>query len=101
MQRRRTRIVLTPAAKAAGFTHGVAPGMTTKLTALTGRALPSAPEGQETPGAADREGTAGFRKGAEIPPHPNPVVRKLRDLGSALNDRAAHAYQHYGRRHSA
>jgi NAD(P)-dependent dehydrogenase (short-subunit alcohol dehydrogenase family) len=101
-QRRRTRIVLTPAAKAADLGHGLAPATTTKLTALAGRALPSAPKGHETP-RTDREGgSADLREGGEVRPPAGAVVRRLRDWGSALNDRAAHAYNQFGqRRHSA
>ncbi|MBP0462224.1 SDR family NAD(P)-dependent oxidoreductase, partial [Streptomyces montanisoli] len=42
VERRRARLVLTPAARAAGLAHGVAPALTTRLTALTARALPGA-----------------------------------------------------------
>ncbi|MEV8565419.1 SDR family NAD(P)-dependent oxidoreductase [Streptomyces sp. NPDC051322] len=81
VQRRRTRIVLTPAARAAGFAHGVAPALTTRLTALSARALP----------AAEGDGGA-LREGAAVEPPSHPVARKLRAWGSALNDRAAKAY---------
>lgn len=98
VQRRRTRIVLTPAARAAGLGHGVAPALTTRLTALSARALPGAPRGAE----AGPEGAADLREGADVDPPPaHPVVRRLRDWGSALNDRAAHAYNQRGRRRSA
>lgn len=96
LQRRRTRVVLTPAARAADFGHGLAPALTTKLTTLSARTLPSAPSGTETP-----EDGADLRKGADVAPPSHPVARKLRDWGSALNDRASHAYNQYGRRHSA
>ena len=84
VERRRSRIVLTPLAKAAGLTHGVAPALTTRLSAFAARALPAAPEsgnvvelhkGRTVEEAADR--TA------------HPVLRRLRGWGSALNDRAA------------
>jgi short-subunit dehydrogenase len=97
VQRRRTRVILTPAARAADLGHGVAPALTTRLTAVSGRALPSAPDGSEAP-----SGGTGLRKGGDLePPAGHRVVRKLRDWGSALNDRAAHAYNQHGRRHSA
>jgi NAD(P)-dependent dehydrogenase (short-subunit alcohol dehydrogenase family) len=86
VQRRRIRVVLTPAAKAAGLTHGVAPALTTKLTALSSRAMPSGP------GEPSADSDTGLRKGADVAPPAHPVVRRLRDWGSALNDRAAHAY---------
>jgi NAD(P)-dependent dehydrogenase (short-subunit alcohol dehydrogenase family) len=126
--RRRTRPVLTPMAKAAGLTHGVAPALTTKVTTLSARLLPSAPA--ETPAEADEgagtgagaepsgapgagseragagtgtsagSGPAGLTPGREVSaPRAHPVVRRLRDWGSALNDRAADAYnQRRGRR---
>jgi NAD(P)-dependent dehydrogenase (short-subunit alcohol dehydrogenase family) len=98
VQRRRTRLVLTPAARAAGFTHGIAPTLTTRLTTLSTRALPAAPRsGAGRPGAGR---PAGLRRGSSIrPPAGHPVGRRLRDWGSALNDRAAQAYNQ--RRHSA
>ncbi|MCX4404148.1 SDR family NAD(P)-dependent oxidoreductase [Streptomyces sp. NBC_01764] len=84
VERRRTRIVLTPMAKAAGLTHGVAPALTTRLSALAARALPSPPE----------QGQAhDMHKGRDVEPGPDralhPAARRLRDWGSALNDRAA------------
>lgn len=84
VERRRTRIVLTPAAKAADLGRGVAPVLTTRLTAAMARALPSAPfedgvpsmaPGREVEAAADES----------LPP----VLRSLRRWGSALNDRAS------------
>ncbi|MGY3203837.1 SDR family NAD(P)-dependent oxidoreductase [Streptomyces sp. TE5632] len=81
IQRRRTRIVLTPAARAAGLVHGVAPALTTRATSLVARMLPSAGDGRR-----------GFRRGAEVGPPSHPVARKVRAWGSALNDRASRAY---------
>ncbi|WP_052397507.1 SDR family NAD(P)-dependent oxidoreductase [Streptomyces sp. NRRL F-5123] len=84
LARRRTRVVLTPAAKAADLGHGLAPALTVKLSSLAARALPAAPQddgpsspvpGREVEAAADRG----------LPP----VLRRLRAWGSALNDRAA------------
>ncbi|MER7968455.1 SDR family NAD(P)-dependent oxidoreductase [Streptomyces sp. NPDC005840] len=75
--RRRARLVLTPAARAAQLGHGVAPGLTTRLSALAARALPE-------PGG---DGTV--RQGHEAGKPAHPLARRLRDWGSALNDRAA------------
>ncbi|HEY5832861.1 SDR family NAD(P)-dependent oxidoreductase [Streptomyces sp.] len=89
-RRRKTRLVLTPAARAAEFTHGVAPALTTRLTALSVRALPSSPQ-RPTP----------LRKGAETTsPRPtHPLKRKLHTWATALNDRASHAYNQHTRHH--
>lgn len=81
VQRRRTRIVLTPAARVADFAHGVAPTLTTRVTALSAKVMPSAGEGRHD-----------LREGGEIAPPSHPVARKLRAWGSALNDRASQAY---------
>lgn len=83
VQRRRTRLVLTPAAKAADLGHGVAPALTVRLASLATRALPAAPPdgspapvpGREVEEAADRD----------LPP----VLRRVRAWGSALNDRVS------------
>jgi NAD(P)-dependent dehydrogenase (short-subunit alcohol dehydrogenase family) len=78
VQRRRARVVLTPAAKAADLLHGVAPGTVTRLSGVAARLLPAAPPhpGEPVPGAA-------------LPtPHHGPAA-KLRAWASALNDRAA------------
>ncbi|MGW2938339.1 SDR family NAD(P)-dependent oxidoreductase [Streptomyces sp. NPDC001156] len=84
VERRRTRMVLTPMAKAAGVAHGVAPALTTRLSALAARSLPRSP---------DRGEGRGLHKGRDVEPGPDrkahPVARRLRDWGSALNDRAA------------
>jgi short-subunit dehydrogenase len=81
IQRRRTRIVLTPAARAAGLVHGLAPALTTRLTTLSARVLPTT-----------RHDAGGLQEGerVELPAHP--VVRRLRAWGSSLNDRASKAY---------
>lgn len=80
--RRRARLVLTPAAKAAQLAHGVAPGLTTRLTGLTARLLPSA------------DGQGPLRQGHEAGLPRSPLARRLRAWGSALNDRAVnHANQ--------
>jgi NAD(P)-dependent dehydrogenase (short-subunit alcohol dehydrogenase family) len=88
VERRRARIVLTPMAKAAALAHGVAPGTTTRLSALAARALPSAEEGQEPD-----DNVVGLRRGADVRPEADetahPLLRKLRERAAALNDRAA------------
>ncbi|NEB76021.1 SDR family oxidoreductase [Streptomyces sp. SID14478] len=73
---RRARLVLTAPAKAAQLAHGVAPGLTTRLTGLTARLLPSA------------SGRGELRQGAEAGLPRNPLARKIRAWGSARNDRA-------------
>jgi NAD(P)-dependent dehydrogenase (short-subunit alcohol dehydrogenase family) len=84
VERRRIRLVLTPAAKAADLGRGVAPVLTTRLTALMSRALPSAPFDDRVPTMAPgREVEAAAE--ADLPP----VLRRLRSWGSALNDRAS------------
>lgn len=81
--RRRARLVLTAPAKAAQLAHGVAPGLTTRLTGLTARLLPSAPA----------EGP--LRQGHEAGPPRHRLARRIRAWGSALNDRAVReANQH-------
>ncbi|MGJ3560855.1 SDR family NAD(P)-dependent oxidoreductase [Streptomyces sp. INA 01156] len=81
VQRRRTRLVLTPAARVASLAHGVAPALTTRAATLATRMLPSA-----------GDGCRGLRRGAEVGPPSHPVARKVRAWGSALNDRASRAY---------
>jgi short-subunit dehydrogenase len=85
VERRRTRLVLTPAAHAAGLAHGVAPTLVTRASGLVARLLPDG-GGQDgvplrqghdlAPAAATDGGWAG----------------KVRAWGSALNDRAAARY---------
>ncbi|WP_432161180.1 SDR family NAD(P)-dependent oxidoreductase [Streptomyces sp. NRRL F-5630] len=75
--RRRARLVLTPAAKAAQLAHGIAPGLTTRASAWGARLLPSA------------EGRGPLRQGHEAGVPRHALARQLRAWGSALNDRAA------------
>lgn len=93
VERRRTRIVLTPMAKAAGLAHGVASALTTRLSGLAARALPSAPP-REAAGGTGQEGLPeGLQEGWRVAPQAedrnHPVVRRLRSWASTLNDRAA------------
>lgn len=79
--RRRTRLVLTPAARAADLAHGVAPAVTTRLNGLVARLLPGGPREREP-----------LREGKDVTPPQGPVTGRLRDLGSSLNEEAADAY---------
>jgi NAD(P)-dependent dehydrogenase (short-subunit alcohol dehydrogenase family) len=90
IQSRRTRIVLTPLAHAAGLLHGVAPAATTRATALTARLLPP-PTGEHVP----------LRKGGAVEPPAHGMAARLRDWASALNDRAAGAYNQLRDPHAA
>ncbi|MFK0168687.1 SDR family NAD(P)-dependent oxidoreductase [Streptomyces sp. NPDC090306] len=83
VERRRTRLVLTPAARAAGLAHGVAPTLVTRASGLVARLLP------------DAEGEAGapLRQGHGLEPAGvHGLAGRLRAWGSALNDRAAGRY---------
>ncbi|MEW2544222.1 SDR family oxidoreductase [Streptomyces sp. NPDC047002] len=90
VERRSPRLVLTPAARAAGLAHGVAPALTTRLSTVVGRVLPG------TDGA--EEGGEALSPGAAVRPVARPVARVLRRWGSALNDRAAGRYNERGPR---
>ncbi|MFF8441878.1 SDR family NAD(P)-dependent oxidoreductase [Streptomyces californicus] len=80
---RRARLVLTAPAKAAQLVHGVAPGLTTRLSGVAARLLPAAP------------GRGPLRQGAEAGEPRNPVARLVRSWGSARNDRVVdRANQH-------
>ncbi|WAL99697.1 SDR family NAD(P)-dependent oxidoreductase [Streptomyces sp. Je 1-369] len=84
--RRRVRLVLTPMARAADLVHGVAPGLTTRVSSLAARALPS--------GTGRREPLA---EGKDTAPPAHPVAARVRAWGSALNDKVTHPYnQHHG-----
>ncbi|MFD5814077.1 SDR family NAD(P)-dependent oxidoreductase [Streptomyces sp. NPDC127038] len=88
LERRRTRVVLTPAAHAAAVAHGVAPAMVTRLSGLAARLLPAPPA---TPGDADAIGH-GIQQGHDIDRSASTWTEKIRKLGSGLNDRAARRY---------
>ncbi|MFI2619201.1 SDR family NAD(P)-dependent oxidoreductase [Streptomyces sp. NPDC018584] len=79
--RRRARLVLTPAARAADLAHGIAPATTTRLSGVAARLLPRAPVRPR-----------GMREGKDIDPPRGPVTRSVQRAGSALNERAADAY---------
>ncbi|MFF2254580.1 SDR family NAD(P)-dependent oxidoreductase [Streptomyces sp. NPDC058142] len=80
LQRRRTRIVLTPAARAADLAHGIAPALITQLSTVAARLLPST------------DSTPDMQPGVDVPTPTSSIAAKLRKWGSALNDRAAAAY---------
>ncbi|MFH8989559.1 SDR family NAD(P)-dependent oxidoreductase [Streptomyces sp. NPDC017940] len=79
--RRRTRLVLTPLARAAGLAHGVAPAATTRLNGLLARLLPE--------GTGTREP---LREGKDIAPPQGAVTGRVQAMGSAMNETAADAY---------
>ncbi|MEU4347968.1 SDR family NAD(P)-dependent oxidoreductase [Streptomyces sp. NPDC023838] len=84
MERRRTRLVLTPAAHAASLAHGVAPTLVVRLSGLANRLLPDAPDTGEE---------AGMRQGHSLQGAPRKAwAERIRRWGSALNDRAARRY---------
>ncbi|MFJ9622939.1 SDR family NAD(P)-dependent oxidoreductase [Streptomyces sp. NPDC101181] len=72
---RRARLVLTLPAKAAQLAHGVAPGLTTRLSGAVARVLPT----------ASNHGP--LRQGAEAGEPRGPIAKLLRAWGSARNDR--------------
>ncbi|MEU1117122.1 SDR family NAD(P)-dependent oxidoreductase [Streptomyces sp. NPDC005879] len=79
--RRRTRLVLTPLARAADLAHGVAPTATTRLNGVLARLLPGAPGGRR-----------GMRRGADVEPPHGAVSGRFQAWGSAMNETAADAY---------
>ncbi|GAA2298935.1 SDR family oxidoreductase [Streptomyces kunmingensis] len=88
VQRRRVRLVLTPAARAADKAHGLAPVLTARLSHVVNTLLPS-PDGEPE-----------LRPGIDVEPdRPRTFGERLRSLGSALNDRADRAYNE--RHHTA
>ncbi|MCK7626583.1 SDR family NAD(P)-dependent oxidoreductase [Streptomyces sp. RS10V-4] len=84
VQRRRARIVLTPAAKLGALAHGVAPAATTRLTTVVGRLLPSG-------------GGPGTSEGAEIQGQDQPPAPRLRGMLGVFNERAADRFNQRGR----
>jgi hypothetical protein len=84
VERRSPRLVLTPAARAAGLAHGVAPALTTRVSTAANRFLPGA-----TGGEPDGET---LTPGASLPAPSRPVARTLCAWGSALGDRASALY---------
>lgn len=84
VERRAPRLVLTPAARAAGLAHGVAPALTTRVSTVVGRLLPGPTDAE----AAEDVPMPGYA----VRPEGNLVARTLRRWGSTLNDRAAARY---------
>lgn len=76
VQRRRPRIVLTPAARLGAKAHGLAPVTTTRLTSALARVLP-------------RDGARGTVDGSTVAAGEQPPARRLRRVLGALNERAA------------
>ncbi|MGW7487419.1 SDR family NAD(P)-dependent oxidoreductase [Streptomyces sp. NPDC054786] len=76
VQRRRPRIVLTPAARLGAKAHGLAPVTTTRLVSALSRVLP-------------RDGARGTVDGSTVAAGEQPPARRLRSVLGALNDRAA------------
>lgn len=76
VQRRRPRVVLTPAAKLGAMAHGVAPVTTARLVAAVGRVLP-------------RDGGGATAEGYRVEAEDQPPARRLRSVLGVLNERAA------------
>ncbi|MEY2244504.1 SDR family NAD(P)-dependent oxidoreductase [Streptomyces sp. BF23-18] len=83
LERRRTRLVLTPAARAAAVAHGMAPVTVTRLSGLGARLLPAPPAAH------------GIEQGHGIDRTASTWREKVRRLGSVLNDRAARRYNQH------
>lgn len=77
VQRRRPRLVLTPAAKLGTKAHGVAPVLTARLMSAVGRVLPRDGSDHET------------AEGARVAAEEQPPARRLRGVLGLLNERAA------------
>ncbi|MET8038358.1 hypothetical protein [Streptomyces sp. NPDC005345] len=89
LERRRTRLVLTPAARAAGLAHGMAPATVTRISGLAARLLPHiSPQDART----EKTPEGGFEQGHTIDRTAGTWTEKVRRLGSASNDRAARRY---------
>lgn len=88
LEKRRTRLVLTPAARAASLAHGVAPATVTRLNGLAARLLPPPPSAPRDTGTAGQD----IEQGHGIDRSAATWTEKIRRLGSNLNDRAARRY---------
>ncbi|WP_030018820.1 SDR family NAD(P)-dependent oxidoreductase [Streptomyces monomycini] len=86
VQRRRPRVVLTPAAHLAAKAHGLAPVTTTRLSSVLARVLPR-----------DAVGAPGVTEGIAVENGGQAPASRLRKVFSALNDRAAGRLNQYGR----
>ncbi|MFI1258272.1 SDR family NAD(P)-dependent oxidoreductase [Streptomyces netropsis] len=85
IERRRPRIVLTPAARLAAAAHGLAPAATTRLLSVVARALPR-PDG----------GRSEAVEGHTLDTPPAGPASRLRRTLSALDDRAADRFNQRG-----
>ncbi|MFJ7300789.1 MULTISPECIES: SDR family oxidoreductase [unclassified Streptomyces] len=92
LEKRRTRVVLTPAARVASVAHGVAPTTVTRLSGLAARLLPRSPSAESAAGDSADDGMA---QGHTIDRPATSWTERARRLGSGLNDRAA---RHYNQR---
>ncbi|MEV5598563.1 SDR family NAD(P)-dependent oxidoreductase [Streptomyces sp. NPDC052496] len=86
VQRRRPRVVLTPAAHLAATAHGLAPVLTTRLSSVLARVLPR-----------DAVGAPGVTEGVAVQSGGPAPASRLRKVFSALNDRAAGRLNQLGR----
>ncbi|NEB33831.1 SDR family NAD(P)-dependent oxidoreductase [Streptomyces sp. SID14446] len=89
LEKRRTRVVLTPAARVASVAHGVAPVAVTRLSGLAARLLPRSPS---TDGTVSESAEDGMAQGHAIDRPATSWTEKARRLSSGLNDRAARRY---------
>ncbi|PJJ00561.1 short-subunit dehydrogenase [Streptomyces sp. 2333.5] len=76
LQRRRPRLVLTPAARLGATAHGLAPVTTTRLVSAAARVLP-------------RDGSRTTVRGSAVEAGEQPPAPRLRAVLGALNERAA------------
>ncbi|MGW7576067.1 SDR family NAD(P)-dependent oxidoreductase [Streptomyces sp. NPDC054765] len=76
LQRRRPRLVLTPAARLGARAHGLAPVTTTRLVSAFARVLP-------------RDGAGATVDGSTVAKGEQPPARRLRRVLGVLNERAA------------
>jgi short-subunit dehydrogenase len=86
VERRRTRLVLTPAARAASVAHGLAPATVTRISGVVARLLPS--ETRDHDNSTDDH----IVQGHDVDRPTHSWTEKVREWGSALNDRAARRY---------
>ncbi|MEU8642161.1 SDR family NAD(P)-dependent oxidoreductase [Streptomyces sp. NPDC048674] len=89
LEKRRTRVVLTPAARVASVAHGVAPVAVTRLSGLAARLLPRSPSADGTVGESADDRMA---QGHAIDRPATSWTEKARRLSAGLNDRAARRY---------
>lgn len=80
VERRRPRLVLTPAAHVGAKAHAIAPALVTRVNSVVARLLPDAPGGTEG---------AGTVKGGEVAATGGAGRSRWQRAVSALNDRAA------------